>query len=102
MFSMSDVPTKPLSVVSDLTPSAPFDKRLYFNGYQVTISPQDVMINLLQNGEVQMTLNASHVTAKSFALALLDVIQKTETAIGHDYLTIDKIVALMQGKIEGM
>ncbi len=71
----------------------PEERKFYFNGVAVATSPADVVIILLRNNQPIATLNASHVTAKTFANNILQNLTKFEDLTGQTVLTLDEIAA---------
>ncbi len=51
---------------------------LYFNEFAIGVSKNDIVILLRRNGKEEGILNASHITAKRFAIALNEAISDYE------------------------
>lgn len=71
-------------------------KDIYFNEFGVGISPNDVLIVVRRNGKNEAILNSSHVTAKTFANALIRAIENFEKKTNQTILESDKIEELMK------
>ena len=70
--------------------------RIYFNEFAIGLSKNDIFILLRRNGKEEAILNASHISAKSLALALMEAINNLETKIGQPVLTSDEVERLME------
>ncbi len=51
---------------------------IYFNEFAIGISKNDIFILARRNGKAEAILNASHITAKSLAIALNEAIADFE------------------------
>ena len=70
--------------------------KIYFNEFGVGISPNDVFIVVRRNGTNEAILNSSHVTAKTFANALIRAIEGFEKKTNQTILESHKIEELMK------
>lgn len=66
----------------------PDEKKFYFNGYTITLSPQDVVIVLQNNDQPVAFLNTSHTIAKTMVEALSKLLDDFEKASKHEILTL--------------
>lgn len=66
----------------------PDERKFYFNGYTVSITPQDVIIILQKNNQPFAVLNTSHSIAKTFVEALSKLIEDFEKRTNHEILTL--------------
>src|SRR4030067_59108 len=62
---------------------------LYFNGFALSITPADVHINVMQDGNVVGVLRMSYTTAKTFAKKLSDGMDFLDKKLEHPIYTID-------------
>ncbi|QTA80673.1 Uncharacterized protein dnl_29840 [Desulfonema limicola] len=53
-------------------------ENIYFNEFALGVSKNDVFMLLRRNGREEIILNASHITAKTFAIALNEAISNFE------------------------
>jgi hypothetical protein len=51
---------------------------IYFNEFVIGVSKNDIFMLLRRNGKYEAVLNASHIAAKSFAIALNEAIANYE------------------------
>jgi len=70
-------------------------KDIYFNEFGIGVSKNDVLLLVRRNGKPQAILNSSHVTAKSFANALIRAIEDFEEKTNQTILDADEIEKLM-------
>lgn len=69
---------------------------IYFNEFGLGISKNDIFILLRRNGKEEAVLNASHITAKSFANALNEAINDFELRTKQKILNSDEIEKSME------
>jgi len=70
--------------------------RIYFNEFAIGLSKNDMFILLRRDGKEEAILNASHTSAKTLALSLLEAINEFEAKIGQPVLTSDEVERLME------
>jgi len=73
----------------------PSEDRIYFNGFQIVLSPADAVILLMLNGKTIKVLNASHTAVKTLAMGLGEVITEFEKRSSRPIMTIDEIQTLV-------
>ncbi len=73
----------------------PSDKKYYFNGFAVAISPMDCVIVLLHNNQPIALLSTSHTIAKTLATQLNGLIEDLEKKTQQRILRLDEIQALL-------
>jgi len=73
----------------------PHEKKFYFNGFSIGISPMDVAIVLLHHNQPIAHLSTSHIMAKSLAEATLALIAGQETSTGQKVPTLDELRILL-------
>jgi len=71
------------------------EEEYYFNGFGIGISKTDVLIYLTRNGKREIVLNASHITAKSLAIALTKAMDDFEIKINSKILLSEDIEKLL-------
>ncbi len=64
---------------------------IYFNGFGIGVSKNDIIILLKRNGKEEAILNASHITAKSLARALNRAVKEYEDDTHQKILISDEI-----------
>ncbi len=70
--------------------------KIYFNEFAIGVSKHDIFILLRRNGEPEAILNASHITAKSFANSLSEAVTEFEAKTNQTILNSDEIEELME------
>jgi len=80
-----------LQAASELPP----DKKFYFNGFTVAISPIDCAIVLQYNNQPIALLSTSHTIAKTLVVQLNGLISDFEQKTGRGILKLDEIQALL-------
>ncbi|MDY6783983.1 MAG: hypothetical protein SW833_15795 [Cyanobacteriota bacterium] len=73
---------------------------IYFNEFSLGVSKNDILIVLRRNGKTEAVLNASHITSKSLATSLGEVLKKFEDATNQKILDSDDIEKLIENKDE--
>ena len=73
----------------------PLDKKFYFNGFTVAMSPIDCAIVLQYNNQPIALLSTSHTIAKALVAQLNGLISDFEQKTGRDILKLDEIQALL-------
>jgi hypothetical protein len=63
----------------------PSEKKFYFNGFIVAISPSDIAIGLEVNGEPVLLLNTTIPVAKEFVKILNDTINNHEKKMDFEF-----------------
>lgn len=63
---------------------------IYFNEFTLGVSENDIFIILSRNGNKEAVLNASHITAKRFAIALNESISNFEKDMDKEIVISDK------------
>jgi len=71
----------------------PPEKKFYFNGFSIAISPMDVAIVLLHNNQPIAFLNGSHIAAKSLATAMLGLFNGFEKETGQTVPTSSQVTS---------
>jgi hypothetical protein len=71
--------------------SLPSDKKIYFNGFALNITPADIAISLENGGETVALIVASHSTAKSLVEILGAVIKTFEKDTGQRIRTLKQL-----------
>jgi len=69
--------SKPKNDVITTMKSGDIDS-IYFNEFAVGVTKNDIFILLRRNGKEEAVLNASHITAKTLAIALNEAIANYE------------------------
>ncbi|MDY6805202.1 MAG: hypothetical protein SXA11_15535 [Cyanobacteriota bacterium] len=69
---------------------------IYFNEFAIGVSKHDIFILLSRNGKAEAILNASHITAKSFANSLSEAVREFEAQTNQTILNSDEIEKLME------
>ncbi len=69
----------------------PPEKKLYFNGYTISMTPPDFIIVLQHNDQPVAFLNTSHTVAKTLAKTILNFIEDFEGKLDQPILTLDEI-----------
>ena len=80
-----------LQAASELPP----DKKLYFNGFTVAMSPIDCAIVLQYNNQPIALLSTSHTIAKTLVAQLSGLIGDFEQKTGQGILRLDELLALL-------
>lgn len=70
---------------------------LYFNEFAVGISKNDIFLLLRRNGKEEAILNASHITAKSLAIALNEAITNFEEETNQKIMIAEDIEQVIDG-----
>ena len=73
----------------------PLDKKFYFNGFTIAMSPIDCAIVLQYNNQPIALLSTSHTIAKTLVAQLNGLISDFEQKTGRDILKLDEIQALL-------
>jgi len=73
----------------------PADKKFYFNGFTVAISPMDCAIVLQYNNQPIALLSTSHTIAKTLVTQLNGLISDFEQKTGQGILRLDEVQALL-------
>ncbi len=81
-----------LQVGAELPP----EKRYYFNGFTVAMSPMDCAIVLLHQDRPIAFLNTSHMVAKTLVAALDTLIKDFEEKSGQQILKLDELPATLR------
>ena len=71
------------------------EHKYYFNGYTIAVSPNDVIIGLQHNIKTLALLSTNHIIAKTFAKAILTLLEDLEKNADYKIPTLDEI----QGKL---
>jgi hypothetical protein len=74
---------------------------VYFNGFGISISPTDINVVCLLNGQPIGSLNMAHITAKNLAKTINEILTKYSKDIGvkiDDYSTIEKRIKELNEK----
>ncbi|MBI5290401.1 MAG: hypothetical protein HY872_00805 [Chloroflexi bacterium] len=71
----------------------PQEKKLYFNGYTIAMTPTDIVLVLMFNNQPVATLNTSPTIAKTLGKVLDALIKDYETRTGQKVLTLDEITS---------
>jgi len=71
----------------------PADKKFYFNGYTIAMSPSDILIVLLFNNQPVATLNTSSIIAKTLMKSIEGLITDYEKRTGQRVLTLDEVAS---------
>ena len=69
----------------------PPEKKIYFNGYTIAMTPTDVVLVLLSNNQAVITLNTPLTIAKTLSKVIDALIKDYETRTGQKVLTLDEI-----------
>jgi hypothetical protein len=69
----------------------PSEKKIYFNGFTVSVTSADIIIILQHNNIPVAFLNASHTIAKTLASQLMGVIETFQNDSGTEVLTLDDV-----------
>jgi hypothetical protein len=69
----------------------PAEKKMYFNGFTLAVTPSDVVIVLQQNNQPVALLNTSYVIAKTLVIKLGDLLKNFEEKTEQPILTLDQI-----------
>src|SRR5689334_2592891 len=70
----------------------PDEKKIYFNGFIVSMSPTDAVIVLQNNNKPIAYLNTTHTIAKTLANQLNGIIKNFEKDTKRKIPTLDQIV----------
>ena len=73
----------------------PLDKRFYFNGFTIAISPIDCAIVLQYNNQPIALLSTSHTIVKTLVAQLNGLISDFEQKTGQGILKLDEIQDLL-------
>jgi hypothetical protein len=76
--------------------SLPPERKIYFNGFAISITPSDVMIVLQNNQEPVAVLNTSHSIAKTLITKLGSLINSYTKDSGIQVYTLDEIQKKLQ------
>lgn len=76
------------------------ERKMYFNGFSLTISPADVIITIQMQDKPLLSLHAPHGVAKTLSIKLAGVIQAMEAIAGQPFLTTDELAAGIQKKVQ--
>ena len=66
-------------------------RRVYTNGFEVSLSNSDVMLNLMLGGVVTHTVHMSFTSTKSLSNALSSVIGIVEKATNHNIMPMEEV-----------
>ncbi len=69
----------------------PRERKIYFNGYVISLNPADFVIMLQNNNQPEAYLNTSHTIAKSLAKTILSIIEDYEKNTGFHIPTLDEV-----------
>ena len=64
---------------------------LYFNGFEIKVSPADITVNIIQDRRIIGELKMSFTTAKTFAKKLSDAMVFLDSMLEHPIYTIDEV-----------
>jgi hypothetical protein len=78
----------------------PPEKKIYFNGFAIALSPMDCTIALLLNNQPIALLNASHTTVKTLISQLDGLINDFEGKTKQPILKLDEIQVLVEKHTE--
>lgn len=67
------------------------DKKYYFNGFTISISPPDFVIILQNNNEPIAYLNTTHSVAKTLAVKISGILSDFEKSTKHKIPTLDDL-----------
>ncbi|MEA5469964.1 hypothetical protein [Spirulina sp. 06S082] len=73
---------------------------IYFNGFGLGVSKNDVLILLRRNGKPEVIINTSHITAKSFCNDLSEALKRFEENTNHVIPISEEIEQLMEEQNE--
>lgn len=76
----------------------PPEKKIYFNGFVVSVTAPDVFIVLQQNNKPVAFLNTSHIIAKTLISQLQVLLEKFEKDTEIPIQTLDDIQKKIQSK----
>jgi hypothetical protein len=76
----------------------PLEKKVYFNGFTIAISPSDIAIGLEINGEPELLLNTTIPIAKEFVKLLNDTISKHEKTMGFEFPSLHDLEMRIEKK----
>jgi len=71
----------------------PSDRKFYFNGYTIAMTPTDIEIVLQLNNKPVATLNTSLTIAKMLAIVIDGFVKDYESKTGQRILTLDELKA---------
>lgn len=91
MSEQANINLMQLQAASELPP----DKKFYFNGFTVAISPIDCTIVLQYNNQPVALLSTSHTIAKTLVVQLSGLISDFEQKTGRAILKLDEMQALL-------
>jgi len=74
----------------------PEEKKFYFNGFAITITPTDVLISLESTHKTIALLKAPHCVAKTLVGKLGSVITKFEQETGYTIPTLEEMEELVK------
>lgn len=80
--------------------SLPIDRKFYFNGFSLAISPTDISILIQQNNQVVALITTSHAMAKTLMINLTNAINDLEKNIGTQILTLEEVVNRINEEIK--
>jgi hypothetical protein len=69
----------------------PPDRKIYFNGFLISVTPHDVTIVLQNNNQPVVFLNTSHIIAKTLVEKLQELIKNFENDTDTHVSTLDEI-----------
>jgi hypothetical protein len=76
--------------------SLPEDKKFYFNGFTISITPSDVLISLESTHQTIALLQTPHYVAKTLVEKLNNVITKFEKDSDYTFPTLQEMEELVK------
>ncbi len=95
MSDTTDINQLQLQAAAELPP----DKKFYFNGFTIAVSPMDCAIVLLHNNQPIAFLSTSHTVAKSLAVGIDGLVRGFEEKTGLRIPTLDEARALLEREV---
>jgi uncharacterized protein (DUF1499 family) len=74
------------------------DKKIYFNGFTLSITPSDVIIVLQRDNQVVTFLNTTHIIAKTLMVKLQSALEGFENDTEFHIPNLDNIVEILKKK----
>lgn len=77
----------------------PLQRKFYFNGFTLSLTATDVLINFAREGHIILSGTTSYTTAKTMAIQLASLVELLENKIGVKVLTFEEMTEAISKEV---